>query len=92
MPGFFKDMHRFLRILYYGYTGGYRRAGFTLPLETASPMQGNKPGSGSVLCEKNTGEQGEQSDQGMLSAEGEKSKIIVRIGKIRLLQHIKCAL
>jgi len=84
VPGFFKDMHRFLRILNYGYTGGYRRAGFTLPLETASPMQGNKPKSGSVLYKKNNDELGEQRDQGMLSAGGEKSKIIVRIGKIRL--------
>jgi len=42
------------------------------------------PESGSVPCEKYTGEKGEQSDQGMLSAEGEKSRIIVRIGKIRL--------
>ena len=52
----------------------------------------NKPKSGSVLCEKNTDEQGEQRDMGMLSAGGEKSKIIVRIGKIRLLMQVKCAL
>ena len=43
----------------------------------------NKPKSGSFLCEKNTDEPGEQSTQGILSAEGEKSWIIVRIGKIR---------
>ena len=52
----------------------------------------NKPKSGSVLCEKNTDEQGEQSNQRMLSAKGEKSNIIVRIGKIRLLMHVICAL